>query len=176
LEDNGYKRGLGYAINVPLKDGITDDMFVKLFRDIVPQLIQWYNPGAIVLQAGADTLTGDRLGTFNLTIKGHTECVKIIKDTKHPLLLLGGGGYTIRNVARCWAADVATILNVDLPNTLPFTPHIHFYAPDFTLHIPASNMINENTPEELNRITETIFERIRSIPSAPPPGDNCPKH
>ena len=30
-----------------------------------------YQPGAIVLQCGADSLCGDRLGSFNLSLKGH---------------------------------------------------------------------------------------------------------
>ena len=30
-----------------------------------------YQPGAIVLQCGADSLVGDRLGSFNLSIRGH---------------------------------------------------------------------------------------------------------
>ena len=29
-----------------------------------------FDPGAVVLQCGADSLTGDRLGTFNVTLKG----------------------------------------------------------------------------------------------------------
>lgn len=33
---------------------------------------------------------------------GHAACVDFLKSFHKPLLLLGGGGYTIRNVARCW--------------------------------------------------------------------------
>ena len=32
--------------------------------------MEWYRPGAIVLQCGADSLSGDRLGCFNLSMKG----------------------------------------------------------------------------------------------------------
>ena len=60
-----------------------------------------YQPGAIVLQCGADSLTGDRLGCFNLTLKGHGSCVEFVRRFNVPLLVLGGGGYTVRNVARC---------------------------------------------------------------------------
>ncbi len=34
------------------------------------KVIETYQPNAIVLQCGADSLTGDRLGCFNLTLKG----------------------------------------------------------------------------------------------------------
>ena len=35
-----------------------------------------------------------------------------------PLLLLGGGGYTIRNVARCWTYETSVALNVEVANGL----------------------------------------------------------
>lgn len=43
--------------------------------------MEYYQPSAVVLQCGADSLTGDRLGCFNLTVKGkiliNIECVCI---------------------------------------------------------------------------------------------------
>lgn len=32
--------------------------------------METYRPEAVVMQCGADSLTGDRLGCFNLTVKG----------------------------------------------------------------------------------------------------------
>jgi acetoin utilization deacetylase AcuC-like enzyme len=32
------------------------------------------------------------------------------------MMVLGGGGYTIRNVARCWANETAVLLGEDLPD------------------------------------------------------------
>ena len=32
--------------------------------------MEMYQPGAIVMQCGADSLSGDRLGCFNVTLKG----------------------------------------------------------------------------------------------------------
>ena len=49
-----------------------------------------YKPEAILLQCGADSLSGDRLGCFNLSIKGHGECVKYVKSFNVPTLLVGG--------------------------------------------------------------------------------------
>lgn len=52
-------------------------------------------------QCGADSLSGDRLGCFNLSLKGHADCVAFVKAFNVPVLVLGGGGYTLRNVPRC---------------------------------------------------------------------------
>ena len=49
--------------------------------------MQCYQPGAVVLQCGADSLSGDRLGCFNLSLKGHADCVAFMKVScvPHPL-------------------------------------------------------------------------------------------
>ena len=75
--------------------------------------MDWYRPGAIVLQCGADSLAGDRLGCFNLSMRGHAQCVEFMKKFNVPLMILGGGGYTIRNVARTWTYETAVA--VDMP-------------------------------------------------------------
>lgn len=49
--------------------------------------MDWFKPGAVVLQCGADSLSGDRLGCFNLTIKGHTQCVNFVKSFGLPVLV-----------------------------------------------------------------------------------------
>lgn len=48
--------------------------------------------------------------------KGHGKCVEFIKGFNLPLLMVGGGGYTIRNVARAWTNETAIALNQEIPN------------------------------------------------------------
>ena len=59
---------------------------------------------------GADSLAGDKLGVFNISIAGHADCLKFVKSFGLPMLVLGGGGYKISNVARCWAYETGTVL------------------------------------------------------------------
>ena len=40
--------------------------------------------------------------------------MKYVKSFGLPTLVLGGGGYTIRNVARCWTYETATLLGEDI--------------------------------------------------------------
>ena len=65
----GVGEGKGYAINVPLQEGLDDQSFESIYRPIVDAVMQRYNPGAVVMCCGADSITGDRLGCWNLTIK-----------------------------------------------------------------------------------------------------------
>lgn len=47
---------------------------------------------------------------------GHAGCVEFVKSFGKPLLILGGGGYTIRNVARCWTYETAIALDQEVQN------------------------------------------------------------
>lgn len=68
-----------------------------------------------MLQCGADSLAGDKLGCFNLSMKGHANCVAYVKSFGIPMVVVGGGGYTVRNVARAWTFETAVLLNEQLP-------------------------------------------------------------
>lgn len=75
-----------------------------------------YHLGAIVVCGGADSLSGDRLGCFNLSLDGHAHCMDFLAKFGVPMLVLGGGGYTMRNVARCWAYETGRLLGQELPD------------------------------------------------------------
>ncbi|XP_033730831.1 probable histone deacetylase 1-B [Pecten maximus] len=131
------------------------------------KVMEMYQPSAVVLQCGADSLSGDRLGCFNLTLKGHGKCAEFMKKWNLPLLLLGGGGYTIRNVARCWTYETSIALGVEIANELPYNDYFEYYGPDFKLHISPSNMANQNTGEYMDKIKTRLFENLRMLPHAP---------
>ena len=71
----GADFGRYYSVNVPLKEGIVDSDYVYIYKLVIEDVMQFYRPTAIVLQCGADSLGGDRLGCFNLSIKGHGSAV-----------------------------------------------------------------------------------------------------
>lgn len=89
FNDMGAGRGKYYSINVPLKAGLDDDDYEKIFIPVMLKVMEVYEPTVIVLQCGADSLAGDRLGDFNLTLKGHGKCVEFMRRYNIPLILLG---------------------------------------------------------------------------------------
>lgn len=167
LRDIGAGKGKYYAVNFPLRDGIDDDAYESIFKPLISKVMETYQPNAVVLQCGADSLSGDRLGCFNLTIKGHGKCVEFMKKFNIPLLLVGGGGYTIRNVARCWTYETSVALDTEIPNELPYNDYFEYFGPDFKLHISPSNMSNANPNDYLDKIKCKLFENLRLIPHAP---------
>ena len=54
--------------------------------------IEVFQPSAIAMCCGADSVTGDRLGCFNMSLHGHANCVDFVRNLRIPLLVLGGGG------------------------------------------------------------------------------------
>ncbi|KAG7443184.1 Arginase/deacetylase [Guyanagaster necrorhizus] len=118
LDDNGSRLGKHFCLNVPLLDGIDDEMYLTVFKTVIGDTVHAFSPSAIVLQCGADSLGCDGLGTFNLSIAAHGECVNFVRKFNVPLMIVGRGGYTIKNVSRCWNYETSVLVGASIPNEL----------------------------------------------------------
>ncbi|KAK6459718.1 histone deacetylase RPD3 [Scheffersomyces xylosifermentans] len=167
LRDIGVGKGKYYSVNVPLRDGIDDATYKSVFEPLISKIIEWYQPSAIVLQCGGDSLSGDRLGCFNLSMSGHANCINYVKSFNIPMMVVGGGGYTMRNVARTWAFESGLLNNVILPAELPYNEYYEYYGPDYKLDVRPSNMYNTNSPEFLNKILTSIITNLENTKHAP---------
>lgn len=145
----GVSEGLHYAVNVPLKPGCDDDTFIHLFNKTLDKAVSIYRPSVIWLQCGADSLIGDIIGRFRLSTKAHGEAVRKVLSKGIPTILGGGGGYTIENVARCWAYETSIAAGIELPDKLPDNLDFYdYYKNDPYLHIYDSSLSNTiNNPE-----------------------------
>jgi acetoin utilization protein AcuC len=121
IDEAGIGVGKGYSVNIPLPSGVDDKSYLYAFREIVPHLIEKYEPEMIINQFGVDSHYQDPLVGLSLTTKSYEEISKIIHDLAHRfsegrLLILGGGGYNVHNTARCW-----TIMFITISQALPET-------------------------------------------------------
>jgi hypothetical protein len=131
-----------------------------MYKTVIQETMDRYRPTAIVLQCGADSLQCDRLGRFNLSIRGHGEAVAFTKSFNVPLLVLGGGGYTVKNVARCWAYETGeSILGRQMEATLPLNDYFQFFGPDYQLipPPPANVLESHNLKGYRDNIVEEVF-------------------
>ena len=172
--DNEGNPGAHHAINVPLADGIDDEQYVWLFKTIVGMCVKRFQPTAIVLQCGADSLAGDRLGRFNVQVQGHGACVAYCKSLNIPLLLVGGGGYTPRNVARAWAHETSIAIGCDqtlnpiIPMHTPYRSHFRHDTIFPTLEqILGDPRPNRNSEKKVREIVQSITEQLRFVNAAP---------
>jgi histone deacetylase 1/2 len=149
LDDIGAGAGKYYSVNFPLSEGVDDLTFEIAFKPVMNEIMARFRPEAIVLQCGTDSLSGDRLGLFNLSVKGHAECVAHIKSFGIPMILIGGGGYTLRNVPRCWTYETAVALGKEITNEIPEFSYKSYFGSDYKIHLPVSNMENNNSKETI---------------------------
>lgn len=78
-----------------------------------------------------------------------------------PLIMLGGGGYTVANVARCWAYETGIALNknFDINTLIPTSdPFLESYGPEHKLHVLAKNNVeNFNLKDDIEKMKVKIF-------------------
>ena len=144
LRDIGVGQGKNYAVNFPLRDGIDDRSYKGIFEPVISSVMEYYRPEAVVLQCGGDSLSGDRLGCFNLSMAGHANCVSFVKSFNLPVLVLGGGGYTMRNVSRTWAYETGLLVGQTIGPDLPYNDYYEVckgtLEPEYLLMIGFSTM------------------------------------
>lgn len=169
LDEIGCSRGKHFSLNVPLQDGIDDDSYISLFESIISPLITSYKPTIIVQQCGADSLGHDRLGCFNLSIRAHGECVRFVRSFGLPMLCVGGGGYTPRNVSRLWTYETGVLNDVLLPLEIPEgVPFRNWFGPDYSLHPILDDLYeNKNTKKSLENIRIRCLENLKYLQGAP---------
>ncbi|KAK4149299.1 histone deacetylase [Chaetomidium leptoderma] len=167
LRDIGIGNGKHYAVNFPLRDGIDDTTYETIFEPVIEAVMKYYQPEAVVLQCGGDSLSGDRLGCFNLSMRGHANCVNYVRSFGLPTLVLGGGGYTMRNVARTWAYETGRLVGVEMDSVLPYNEYYDYYGPDYELDVRSSNMENANSYEYLEKIKIAVIENLKRTAHVP---------
>lgn len=81
----------------------------------------------------------------------------------------GGGGYTVKNVSRCWAYETAIALNINLSDELPRGEYSSYFTDENNkLHIlPDESVVNYNTKKDMNEIVNKVFENLRNIEHVP---------
>ncbi|KAJ7138165.1 hypothetical protein C8R44DRAFT_661231 [Mycena epipterygia] len=167
-DDRGRGRGKGYSLNVPLDDGITDEAYKSVFEPVMSKILATFRPTAVVLQCGADSLSGDKLGGFNLSLSGHAACVQFLREQNLPLILLGGGGYTVKNVARAWTFETACALGIenDIDMNLPWSEYFDWFGPRYRLEVMQSNMEDLNMRDgTLDKVRERALEQLQQLGS-----------
>ena len=132
-------------------------------RRVLSDVKSCFQPSAVVLQCGADMLSGDPVGTFSLTPHGMSDNVDYVLAWKLPTVLLGGGGYNFPNTAKFWAICTGLATGQKLINEIPEHSHYEHYSPDFELLVTTRNRPDDNTSEYTDELLETISGNFSNI-------------
>ncbi|KAI8925383.1 hypothetical protein BC831DRAFT_272238 [Entophlyctis helioformis] len=164
LSDIGQGKGTHYALNVPFTQGLAGPLFAATAIPLIRRAIAVFDPLTIVVQCGADGITGDPLGGCNIDLDSYTRVVGDILDAARPTLLLGGGGYVSTTAARLWSACTAVAAGVDLANDLPDHELLAAYGPVYQLRLDPGNMADTNTRNDhLARSVSSVMASLDVI-------------
>ncbi len=89
--ETGTGKGRGYSVNVPLYPYTGDELYLWAFRQVVPPLLEAFDPDVLVTQLGIDTHYRDPITHLALTVQGFGEVVAEFPGLAPKWLALGGG-------------------------------------------------------------------------------------
>jgi len=102
-EDVGIGRGTGYNMNICLPYDATDADVLTVYREILPQVVEGYDPELILIAAGFDAHKDDPLGSTQLSEIAFTGLGALVRclgpERGIPLLLSLEGGYNAEALA-----------------------------------------------------------------------------
>jgi acetoin utilization protein AcuC len=124
IHEIGEGPASGIKVNIPLPPFTGDEMYLRLFREIVPTAVRRFRPQVLLCQFGVDSHANDLLAHLQLTSKAYREIARTVHDLAHEvadgrLVVVGGGGYNVANVARTWALVAATLADLNIPESVP---------------------------------------------------------
>ena len=166
VNELGAGQGQGYAVNVPLAPYTGDQVYLWAFKQVVPPLLEAFRPDLLVTQLGIDTYHSDPLTHLALTTHGYVQAVKALADCAgaQPWLALGGGGYDLSAVARCWALAYGVMVKREWPDALSLDA---LPEEQHSMH-GASTLrdVQDTTPfpeaqEEARRFAEATVEEVK---------------
>ncbi len=142
VSESGVGAGAGCSVNVPLFPYTEDELYLWAFREVALPLIRAFAPDVLVTQLGIDSYHSDSITHLQLTSRGYEAVIREFARLGMPWLALGGGGYDVRAVARCWTLAYGVMLGVEWPDRIPESVADQYPAPNLrdtlTLDVPAN--------------------------------------
>ena len=142
VSESGAGDGVGYSVNIPLFPYTEDELYLWAFREVVPPLLRAFAPDVLVTQLGIDSYHSDPITHLQLTSRGYLEVIREFARLGLPWLALGGGGYDVGAVARCWSLAYGVMLGVDWPDRIPEAVADRYPSPNLrdtvALEVPAN--------------------------------------
>lgn len=144
----GDGKASGLKINVPLSPFVDDETYLMLFNQIVPLAVRKFRPEIILLQCGVDSHANDLLAHLQITTTSYREIAETVHNLAHEvaqgrLVVFGGGGYNIANVARTWTLVASILANFNATDVIPENWKKLFEA-----------LVGETAPDRLNTRNE----------------------
>jgi len=163
----GAGAGRGFNVNVPLRAGTDDEIYVSAFDAVVPPLIGSFKPDIVLAQIGGDTHREDRFAHLNLTSNGYKAVVGKINELSPRILAMGGGGYNVYKTAGLWTLAWSALVGAEpqdkftgLVGGMMYGPEADVGSledPPFTLEGTEKDLCRAHADRVVKYIQENIF-------------------
>ena len=112
--ETGSGNAVGTKLNIPMAPGANDESFAQVWPQ-VEAFISAAQPEFILFQCGADSIRGDPITHMSYSEKSHAHAATRlceIADTccQGRIVVMGGGGYNLDNIAKTWTAVVNAMI------------------------------------------------------------------
>ncbi len=161
VQEVGVGEGEGFSVNVPLYPYTGDETYLWAFREVVPPLIEAFKPDILVTQLGIDSYHTDPLTHLFLTSQGYVRVVEEFASMGLPWLALGGGGYDMSAVARCWALAYGVMVGQMWPDNIPKNYQEHYGLK--RLRDSEQPPAKESVEQEIRRFAEESVELVKGL-------------
>ena len=113
IDETGLGNAAGSKLNIPLPPGANDTQLLQIWPKL-ESFLRRQSPEFIIMQAGADSIEGDPITHLALSEHAHAHvaerlCTLADELCHGRLLVMGGGGYNLDNIAKTWTAVVAAL-------------------------------------------------------------------
>src|SRR2546421_812359 len=159
-DERGEGAGLGTTINVPLPATVGYEVYEPVFRQVMAQAADRFDPQLILVSAGFDAHWNDPLGQMNLSTAGFAQLTKIIIDLAQTLcngrlVMVQEGGYNLDVMGSAVATCINLLLGDDAAvDSLRAGPDA-----EKEVHLNAEVLV-----AELRRIHKLTGYRLRNAP------------
>lgn len=114
-DKEGKGDGAGYNINVSLPCGATDEDIIEAFQSLLVPRANQFRPDIVLVSAGFDARTNDKLGCMDVTDAGFGRLTQIVmaiarSHSGDRLVSVLEGGYTPPDLAEAVFTHVKTLL------------------------------------------------------------------
>ncbi|GAB6077943.1 histone deacetylase family protein [Hydrogenobaculum acidophilum] len=114
-DEIGFKEGLGTTLNVPLKAGTKDDIYIEVYNTKFLESFRAFKPDILLISAGYDLHEDDPLGPMRVSSLGIKEITDIIikaaKELNIPAIATLEGGYNYDATAKGILDTITNMVN-----------------------------------------------------------------
>ncbi|HEV8132921.1 MAG TPA: histone deacetylase [Acidobacteriota bacterium] len=125
LKETGIGPGKDFTVNFPLSAGTGDGVLTRIYEQIVPPILEQFQPDWIFVSAGYDAHRDDPLAQLEVSVEGFARVVRSLQECARRLcegriVYLLEGGYNLQALSKSVQASLEVILGKRNPEPTSF--------------------------------------------------------